>query len=1858
VVTRYTYDDFGRLAQVIDPYGHVSQAVTQYDGVNRQVIAIDTFGQATQYDYQDKLRKVATSHALGTTTSTYDAVGNMVGMIDRAGRATEYTYDKLNRQTKVKDWSGAETQYDYDKVGNMLSTIDARNHTTIYVYDNLNRQIKAIDAVGKTTLTNYDNVGNILDFTDKLGRVTQYAYDGVNRLRFTTDALGNIFEQKYDKVGNLVERIDALGRRTVYGYDELNRLTIMVDAEQQVTGTGYDKVGNVLSQTDALGRVTGYKYDKLNRRTKVFDAAGNVTENVFNLDGTVKEHIDAEGRVTGYGYDAFGRLAKVTEADGHVSRQVAQYDGIDRPLITIDTFGQATQYVYDDLNRITGTIHALGTTINAYDAVGNLVDMVDRAGRQTTYTYDDLNRRIKAENWSGAITQYGYDAVGNMLSMTDARGNTSSYVYDELNHRTKAIDALNQTTTTEYDAVGNAISVTDPLDHKTSYAYDKVNRLRYTTTPLGNVFEQQYDKVGNILIKVDALGRQTRYAYDTLNRMIGMMDAKGGVSIVSYDGVGNVLGTSDELGRVTTYDYDQLNRRIKVTNALGYVTENVYNADGTVQKAIDALGRVTTYGYDAYGRSNKVTDPSGHVVSKVVYDEIDRPLITTDRFGQLTTYTYDDATRRTLITQPLQSLLDTYDANGNLIQSVDQTGRTTQHVYDKLNREVETVAADGGVTLHQYDEAGRLKSLRDPALNFTNYSYDADNRLIQETDPLGSRFYTYDAVGNRVKAIDRNGRTRSFQYDELNRIVEETWVGGGKTFAFGYDAVGNLLSESDGATAHSYVYDALNRLTADVTRNLQYEYEYDRVNNLTKDTESIGVNQTITSYTYDSRNLLTGVVRGDQSVVFSYRADGLRAQVDRVKAGQETITSKYTYDAYGRLAALKHTAGQILLADNLYILDDFDRLIQEVKDGQAKDIKYDVTNQVTGVEGAKKESYSYDQNGNRLTNTTDTGNRLVSDGVYNYVYDAEGNRIQRTLISSGEVTTYQWDYRNRLVGVQVGTKSIAYSYDSQDRRIAKFVNGDLVERYGHDGNDLAVVFNPAGQVSQRYLFGGAIDEVLSETTSSGMVWSLADRLGSVDLIVDDKGGVLDRVTFDSFGNKTYESKPEKAFRFGFTGREADPETGLYYYRARYYDPAVGRFISVDLIGFQAGDTNLYRYVFNSPTMGTDPTGHESNWFTETINNVFQGAVETYRNSDNWLKTTVDIGVQATYDTAKFVYDVSIFGTAGKIYEGGKKIATIIHDEWQSIGKANNGNLGDQLLYSADRIIAGFADVVSLGATTSIREALYGSWIKEQHQGALFTTGRVLGVAALTVVGMGAGSLAASGGTGARLAAAMVQSGVKMGWKGMAFNSTFSAAASLAQDIEHGGLNAGSFDKAFVAGLNGAIDGFKGGVMFGAMNPLGLLGKTVQFGLALQDMRESVTAAIGHFEKGEYLSGILQVYGAFDATKDSYHAGTRLGNGVVKRFNTKNGVNAEGTKEATNTTTIKADNELINSNLKYDVPNYINESGNRALEPIHRQSDPWLQPIGDTNNKIDFPTHNEPSPYSQTPDPWKTQCFIAGTEIITRDGTKNIEDIQVGDWVLSDDPNTVGEIEYKQVLQTFAKNATAMIDIFIDGEKITTTEGHPFWVNDVGWVKAKDLTAGMHLQTKTESWLDIDRVDKHIELTKVYNFEVEGFHTYFVSDLGFLVHNNCELDSTYGQSRSPYMDPDIPTVLPGVKDFEHVNGVVIKNSDLQVLEPGVQASPLEVGKKYIWVIDDSGTLRIGTETEVGPRQLLGHPTLVDGNNAHVGGEIKFNDQTKQWRINDSSGRYSRGRSPEERAKILDNAQQLFIQAGLNVGVKYK
>ena len=120
-----------------------------------------------------------------------------------------------------------------------------------------------------------------------------------------------------------------------------------------------------------------------------------------------------------------------------------------------------------------------------------------------------------------------------------------------------------------------------------------------------------------------------------------------------------------------------------------------------------------------------------------------------------------------------------------------------------------------------------------------------------------------------------------------------------------------------------------------------------------------------------------------------------------------------------------------------------------------------------------------------------------------------------------------------------------------------------------------------------------MDQILADETSISVNWALVDNQGSVRDMIDGNGQVLNHLVYDSYGKVTSETNPGFDFRFGYTGRERDQETGLQYNRARYYDPSTGGFIGQDPIGFAAGDANLYRYVLNNPIIYIDPSGLEA-----------------------------------------------------------------------------------------------------------------------------------------------------------------------------------------------------------------------------------------------------------------------------------------------------------------------------------------------------------------------------------------------------------------------------------------------------------------------------------------------------------------------------------------------------------------------------------------------------------------------------------------------------------------------------------------
>jgi RHS repeat-associated protein len=243
--------------------------------------------------------------------------------------------------------------------------------------------------------------------------------------------------------------------------------------------------------------------------------------------------------------------------------------------------------------------------------------------------------------------------------------------------------------------------------------------------------------------------------------------------------------------------------------------------------------------------------------------------------------------------------------------------------------------------------------------------------------------------------------------------------------------------------------------------------------------------------------------------------------------------------------------------------------------------------------GTTTKSYTYDPVGNRLTSlgvanyTNNTSNELTSTSNASYIYDYNGNLTSKT--NSTGTTNYTWDFENRLASVTLpgGGGTVSFKYDPFGRRIYKS-SSSAISIYAYDGDNLIEEANSSGVVVARYIQGQNVDEPLAVLRAGTTSFYHADGLASITSLSNSSANITQTYTFDSFGNQT-SSTGSLTNPFRYTGREWDPETSLYYYRARYYDLNVGRFISEDPIGFHGG-LNYYRYVFNHAVNRRDPQG--------------------------------------------------------------------------------------------------------------------------------------------------------------------------------------------------------------------------------------------------------------------------------------------------------------------------------------------------------------------------------------------------------------------------------------------------------------------------------------------------------------------------------------------------------------------------------------------------------------------------------------------------------------------------------------------
>lgn len=786
-----------------------------------------------------------------------------------------------------------------------------------------------------------------------------------------------------------------------------------------------------------------------------------------------------------------------------------------------------------------------------YDANGFVNSITDSNGRGyaiTTTIYISGNRYpliTSITDALGRVVRYTYDGSGRLATHTDAGGNVTSFLYDASHRVSRRTLPTGGAINFQYDIAGRTTRET--LEDGTSaidYAYQTVGSLVTQTTvtdPLGRKTEYRFNGQGYVTRITDATGRVTSQTLDPATNLVqSITDSVGRVTRYTYDAKGKLTQVTDPLGNITRIEYDSTwNKPTKITDALGNITTLTYGTKGRLIQSTDATGAVRQIAYTSQGLPSTLTDPLGRI-SSLAWDGEGNLIAATDPLGNTSRRRYDEANR--------------------LIETTDALGHSQTLTPDVLDRVTQTTDANGGITTLAYDALDRLTQLTDPRGNpVERRSYNLRGQMTQRLDAANrATTYQYDAVGNPTRITDRKGQATTISYDALNRPIEVR-TADGRTTTTDYDLAGNVAAIRDSQSGDLlFAYDTLDRPIRVVSDQGSVEYDYDALGRRTKRTINGG---DPTSYSYDLASRLTRI---------DYR-------------GRSTT---YSYDAAGRLTGKTLPNGM----KQRYTFDDADRVLEvriERADGSALDTV----------------GYMYDAAGRRtrrdatvagiaetpIDATYDQSNRLISLSIngqsHTVAYDLNGNLTTKTA-ANGAITNYTWDARNRLTGITAPNLTAGFRYDSLGRRIEKTVNGDSVQ-YLYDGQQ-AIAEIRGSAISATLLTGLAIDEAIARYTSQGERMLLTDALGSVLVSAKEDGSVATAYGYSPYG-ETQVMGTEEGNATQYTGRENDG-TGVFYYRARYYDAVLKQWLSEDPIGI-AGGANVYGYVNGNPVSLTDPSGN-------------------------------------------------------------------------------------------------------------------------------------------------------------------------------------------------------------------------------------------------------------------------------------------------------------------------------------------------------------------------------------------------------------------------------------------------------------------------------------------------------------------------------------------------------------------------------------------------------------------------------------------------------------------------------------------
>jgi len=878
------------------------------------------------------------------------------------------------------------------------------------------------------------------------------------------------------------------------------------------------------------------------------------------------------------GFDNWGNVGLITESGS---------DGLSRTTTLTYWQDPATNIM---VGRVQGRDpDPGGAQCHQYDVLGRL------SSSYANPAVDDVSECIPTDPVAGARrVDFSYYADGNLETRTE-RSTPHDRVTTHTDYQYGSPENTTVATGTgedifycrEYEPLGMVSWETDgrgcDTAYQTAYAYDLLGRLISSDPPLSDPTSFSYFNDWT-QVTVTRGGQEYIYGFDRFGKLTDIVNSQTNHSThITNDAVGRrrqvEMLWNPEPG--DTFTYDPLGRLTAIIHPDTPATQATIEYSGSEVTVEDENGHTTQYLYEAFGdpadrRLASLVDAAGNTTS-YGYDPI---------FGQLSTVTAPIAQGN----RSFEYFSGSSDCDNGLLEreTHPESGETT-YQYNCLGAVTERARPGPEITIYGYDRAGRLTEVSYPDdASTVTMGYDGASRRTSLTNPSASSTSTYDDAG-RLETVTQSivggpqGQTTTYTYDTLDRLKTIAYPSG-RVLTYGWDNR-NWLESLTGEDGSGVTY--LPSIT------------YHNTGALDLVTFANGVT---TDHSIDERNRLTGIVTpGLMNIGIGYDyASNVETWTDYLSPGK---SRSFGYDDLDRLTSAI-AAG--MWGSLSFTYDELGNRTGRTLNDETTNYNCDEsTNRLSSLSGVEGGVFTYDEVGRLATEKRGAVGEIFSDGFESGDTSAWGSTLSGG--PAAEVTTLVFTFNagDQLTRVERDGQTLGdYTFDGDGLRVSKTVDGQTVHYLRDPAGNTLVEYDQDITLIAEYVYAGGRQVAKVEPNGVGgedVSFFHSDHLGTALVITDDAGSVTWSGDYYPFGGEY--SSAGTPDRYRFTQHELDPGTDLIYAKARYYNPRIGRFLSVDPVGGRPGSPqswNRYSYVLNSPISMLDPDGRAEKEGTSKI----------------------------------------------------------------------------------------------------------------------------------------------------------------------------------------------------------------------------------------------------------------------------------------------------------------------------------------------------------------------------------------------------------------------------------------------------------------------------------------------------------------------------------------------------------------------------------------------------------------------------------------------------------------------------------